>query len=163
ESSAISRATSCRGSLLLQSSRSRPSSQGRPGIGASLQSFVYGADDEPPGRRRFLQAFGSLRGDAVDDAVPAGDRFPAAGEQTIVFQAVQNWIDAPFSEFQHSARCHPNGLHELIPIHGPRREQMQNEQLGNAVQKVRVGAFARHGGAYTSMFEAWQGELPRLS
>ena len=58
-------------------------------------------------------------------------------------QAVKDGVDAPLAELKDLAR-RSNRLHELISVHRPTRQNLEDQEFGHSIQKIGIAASLRH-------------------
>lgn len=68
----------------------------------------------------------------VAAARPARAVLPERLYQPLRFQAVQRGVERAFLEGEHAVGAFPQRLGEFEPVHGPRCQQVEQEQTGSA-------------------------------
>ena len=64
---------------------------------------------------------------AIHDSAPTTDRFATAFQIAVRFQSMKHRINAAFTKLQHLLARLFDGSHQLVPVHGPPRQQLQHE------------------------------------
>src|SRR6187397_814156 len=105
---------------------------------ASLQHGGDASDDLFPGLTRFGEAFLAWSCQPIDNAAAAADRLAAAGQIVLSFEPVQDGINTAFAELELLTGCCLDGFDQVVAMHGALAEQLEDQQLGDAVQEVRV-------------------------
>src|SRR6185503_18048671 len=92
-----------------------------------------------------LEPLASARGQTVVKPAAAAGLDAAASEQSLLFEPVQAWIDAAFTEAKLVPGLCLDFLNELIAVQLATAEELEDEQFRDAIEQFRVG-FVHCGG-----------------
>src|ERR1700690_2834597 len=93
-------------------------------IGPSLGEI--GKSMRSGGRHRIIDAAAAVYGPAPRRELP------------IALQAVQHWVNHALASLDHRAGTHTDRLDDLVAIHIPLLEQLEDQEFRNSIHKTRV-------------------------